>query len=97
MENQSASYYKLEALDSHWRAVPEFKNLTVRMIPEVSSIVAALKNKEIDMAQVPLEQLMDLKASGLGVETSSAGAGILMVGFGGMIIPADKRYDADPR
>jgi peptide/nickel transport system substrate-binding protein len=93
-DSQLGSYYKFEALDSHWRVVPEFKTLTVRLIPETSTLVAALKNKEIDLSQVPADQLADLNAAGVGVEVSPIGGNILNVSLGGMIIPADKRYDA---
>jgi ABC-type transport system substrate-binding protein len=93
-DSQSGSYFKFEALDSHWRVVPEFKYLTVRFIKETSTLVAALKTKEIDMAQVPADQLPSLKAAGVAVEASPVGGGILTVSFGGMVIPEDKRYDA---
>jgi len=45
----------------------------VRLVPETSTLVAALKNKEIDMASVPADQMMDLKAAGLAVELSAVG------------------------
>ena len=46
---------KFEAKDGHWRVVPEFKNVTLRLIPETSTLIAALKTKEVDLAQVPAE------------------------------------------
>ena len=55
--------------------------------------MAALKNKEIDLSQVPADQMSDLKAAGLAVEDSPVGGNLLILGLGGMIIPADKRYD----
>jgi peptide/nickel transport system substrate-binding protein len=76
--------------------VPEFKTLTLRLIPETSTLVAALKNKEIDAAPwVDAEQIADLKAAGVATEVSPVGGNILMVDWGGMVIPADKRYDAN--
>ena len=93
VDSQSGSYFKFEALDNHWRVVPEFKTLTVRLLPETSTLVAALKNKEIDLAQVPAEQLADLKAAGVAVEVSPLGGGMLVIRWGGFVIPADKRYD----
>jgi peptide/nickel transport system substrate-binding protein len=92
---QLGSYYKFEALDSHWRVVPEFKTLTIRLIPETSTQIAALKNKEIDVAiNLPAEQLPSLKAAGMAVEASTTGGYILTISMGGMIVPEDKRYDA---
>ena len=92
MESKLASYYKFEALDSHWRVVPEFKTLTVRLIPEISTTVAMLKNKEIDLAGVPADQLADLKTAGLGTEVYGGGIN-LIVQWGGITIPEDSRYD----
>jgi ABC-type transport system substrate-binding protein len=86
---------KFEAQDENWRLVPEFKYLTARLIPETSTVVAALKTKEIDLSQVPAAQLADLKAAGVAVEASSLGGNIIFAGLGGMIIAADKRYDAN--
>ena len=65
VEGVSGEYFKFEAVDSHWRIVPEFKNITLRNIPETSTAVAMLKTKEMDMAAIPAEQMADLKASGL--------------------------------
>jgi peptide/nickel transport system substrate-binding protein len=93
VDSQSGSYFKFEALDNHWRVVPEFKTITVRLLPETSTLIAALKNKEIDLAQVPVEQLVDLKAAGVTVEVSPLGGGMLVIRWGGLVIPVDKRYD----
>jgi peptide/nickel transport system substrate-binding protein len=96
VELQSGSYVKLEAKDSHWRVVPEFRTLTLRALPETSTLIAALKNKEIDLASVPAEQLADLKATGLATEVSPfGGGGIIGIAWGGIAIPEDDRYDPD--
>jgi ABC-type transport system substrate-binding protein len=74
--------------------VPEFKTMTVRLISEIATLSAALKNKEVDLSQITSQQVADLKASGVAVEVSPVGGQIMVTGFGGMIISADKRYDA---
>ena len=94
VDSQPGSYFKFEALDSHWRVVPEFKTLTTRLVIEASTLIAALKTKEIDMSMVPAAQLSDLKASGVTVEASSLGGTLLAVSLGGMVLPDDRRYDA---
>ena len=94
VESKSGSSFKFEALDRHWRVVPEFKILTLLLVPEVSTVVAMLKTKEIDLAAVPAEQLSDLKAGGLSTEVSSVGGCILGLVWGGICIPEDSRYDA---
>ena len=73
--------------------VPEFKYLTVRLITETSTLVAALKNKELDLSQVPVDQMADLKAAGVTVEVNPYGGSIVVARWGGMLIPADKRFD----
>jgi ABC-type transport system substrate-binding protein len=95
VEGQIGSYYKFEALDSNWRVVPEFKNVTVRCVPELSTTVAMLKNKEIDMARVTAEQLPDLKASGVATEISTVGGNTLCATWGGILIKEDNRYNPD--
>jgi ABC-type transport system substrate-binding protein len=93
IESNPGNYMKFEALDSHWRVVPEFKNVTLRLIPETSTLIAALKTGEVDLAQVPADQLSDLKTSGLAVEVNPVGGTVLVAGLGGMVIPEDTRYD----
>jgi peptide/nickel transport system substrate-binding protein len=94
VDSQPGLYFKFEAKESHWRLVPEFKTLTARLITETSTVVAALKNKEIDLSRVTAEQLVSLKAAGVAVEVSPLGGNILMVGLGGMVVADDTRYDA---
>ena len=38
VDTQLGNYYKFEAKESHWQVVPEFKNLTVRLITEITSL-----------------------------------------------------------
>jgi ABC-type transport system substrate-binding protein len=95
VESKSASYFKFEAVENHWRVVPEFKTLTIRMVPEISTTVAMLKTKEIDLAIIPAEQMADLKAAGVATEASSVGGGgLIIMAWGGLVIPEDDRYDA---
>jgi ABC-type transport system substrate-binding protein len=94
VDNQPGSYFKFEANESCWRLVPEFKIMTVRLLSETSTYIAALKTKEIDISQVPGDQLMDLKAAGVAVEVAPGG-NLIIIGLGGMIVPEDKRYNAE--
>ena len=94
IESKSGNYMKFEAVEDNWRVVPEFKNLTVRLIAETSTLVAALKTKEIDLAQIPVDQIADLENAGVTVEVSPWGGTTTSVCMGGMILPEDKRYDA---
>ncbi len=94
VDSRLGDYYKFEANDTNWRVVPEFKTITVRQMQEQSSIIAALKNHEIDLSEVAASQLADLKNAGLGVEVNPVGGSIVLMSLGGMIIPLDERYNA---
>jgi ABC-type transport system substrate-binding protein len=95
IEAQTGSYYKFEAKDSHWRVVPEFKTLIVRSVPEMSTVVAMLKTKELDLANITSEQMPNLKASGIAAEVNTVGGSMIDVAWGGICIPEDKRFNAE--
>ena len=40
----------LEAFDGHWRKTPSVKRIVLRVIPDESTRLAALKNGEVDIA-----------------------------------------------
>ncbi|MBI2957791.1 MAG: ABC transporter substrate-binding protein [Chloroflexi bacterium] len=54
-----------EAVSSHWRATPNFKNMTIFMIPEEFTRIAALKTGQMEIAESSLDSLAGLKAAGL--------------------------------
>ncbi|MBI2865106.1 MAG: ABC transporter substrate-binding protein, partial [Chloroflexi bacterium] len=59
---------ELEAVETHWRAVPKFKNLTLLSISEEATKVAMLKTGELDMAmELSPDSVAGLKAAGLRV------------------------------
>ncbi|MBI2865097.1 MAG: ABC transporter substrate-binding protein [Chloroflexi bacterium] len=59
----------LEAVESHWRAVPKFQKLTVLNVLENSTMVAMLKTGELDLAlNVSSDSVAGLKAAGLRVQ-----------------------------
>ncbi|MDO8672097.1 MAG: ABC transporter substrate-binding protein, partial [Dehalococcoidia bacterium] len=59
---QHGTRMELEAVESHWRAVPKFKNITLLNVPEESTRVAMLKTGELDMAAVSPDSVPGLKA-----------------------------------
>lgn len=84
-------YVKFEALDEHWRVVPEFKYFTVRLIPEETTRVAMLRTGEIDAAEIDATSIAELEASGIETRTWF-GSYTVFSAFGGMAIPAEERY-----
>ncbi|MDO8669972.1 MAG: ABC transporter substrate-binding protein [Dehalococcoidia bacterium] len=58
---------KLVAVDSHWRAVPKFKNLTILNVKEESTKIAMLKTGELDIAMISSDSVAALKSAGLRI------------------------------
>ena len=92
VERKSGDYMKFEAVDKHWRCVPEFKYLYLHTVPEESTRVAMLKTGKVDMIPVSTLQAVSMENEpGIKVVTVPEGYQISYV-FGGMIIPKDQRY-----
>ncbi|MFC1952428.1 ABC transporter substrate-binding protein [Chloroflexota bacterium] len=90
-ELSSGSYAKFEAFDEHWRLVPEFKEMTLQIVPEETTRVAMLRTGQIDTAMVNANQIAALRAEGFSVDPSGGGA-IIIISFGGMYIPGMDGY-----
>lgn len=72
---------KYEALDQHWRIVPEFKTLVLLKIPEESTRVALLKTREADVIEVAIENVPMLESVGMKTATlTTSTAGVLLYG-----------------
>ncbi|MBI2863475.1 MAG: ABC transporter substrate-binding protein [Chloroflexi bacterium] len=82
---EPGSRLELEAMESHWRAVPKFENLTLLNVPEEGTKVAMLKTGELDIANVAPDSAPSLKS-----------AGVRIIGFeGGAQYYAGPYYDLD--
>ncbi len=92
VDHAKGNYMKFEALDSHWRVVPEFKTLTMRIVPEESTRIAMLKTGEVDGTAVAGAKIPEIKAAGLEAGTAGYGGSIVSYIFGGMIVKEDTRY-----
>ncbi|MDO8670980.1 MAG: ABC transporter substrate-binding protein [Dehalococcoidia bacterium] len=65
---------ELEAMDTHWRAVPKFKNITLVNVLEEGTKVAMLKTGELDIAEISPDSAATLKAAGLRMQPFAGGA-----------------------
>ncbi|MBI2957686.1 MAG: ABC transporter substrate-binding protein [Chloroflexi bacterium] len=74
-----------EAMSSHWMQTPAFKKLTLLLIPEETTRVAALKSGELDVIDVGPEKALDMKA--LGYTTFATQWTTAMVEFHGTYPP----------
>ncbi|MDO8473433.1 MAG: ABC transporter substrate-binding protein [Dehalococcoidia bacterium] len=66
---------ELEAVEGHWRATPQFKNLTILSIPEESTKVAMLKTGELDMAAISPDSVSGLESAGFRIVSYWSGGG----------------------
>jgi peptide/nickel transport system substrate-binding protein len=91
VEKRSGDYFKYEAVEDHWRVVPEFKYLVIKLIPEESTRVAMLKTGEIDATIISDSPVVDLEEGGFGIDLWPYGANGLII-FGGLCRPECKLY-----
>jgi peptide/nickel transport system substrate-binding protein len=94
VEHKSGDYLKFEAVEDHWRVVPEFRYLIMRAVPSLSTRVAMLKTGEVDVSQISPDKIAELKKAGLNI-IQSPGGFLPYLNFGGMMDTADKRYRPD--
>jgi ABC-type transport system substrate-binding protein len=92
VEHKLGDYLKYEAVDKHWRIVPEFKTIYQHIVPEESTRWAMLKTGKIHLGQVtPMRIAEAKKIPKFSTKMSSGGYTIFAV-FGGNLTPADPRY-----
>jgi len=92
VEHKVGDYIKFEALDEHWRQVPYFKTLTMKLVPEQATAVAMLRTGEVDIAEISPLAIPELEAAKLRIITHP-GSYFLTVFFGGMMVPERPEYD----
>lgn len=92
VEHKKGQHMKFEALEKHWRIVPEFKHILLQIIPEESTRVAMLKTGETDIAFITMQSIEDLRKT-LGITIKPwANGNTIFAGFGGMAPAKDSRY-----
>lgn len=53
-----------EAVPNHWRITPAFQKLIIKLVPEESTRIAMLKRGEVDVIEISLDAVDEVKASG---------------------------------
>ncbi|MBM2825211.1 MAG: hypothetical protein HW402_875 [Dehalococcoidales bacterium] len=79
-----------QALDKHWRQVPDFRKLTMVKVPEENTRVALLKTGEADMIDIGVEAAVDLERAGF--RTYPVGGRGPMVNLHGAYQPEGAKY-----
>jgi peptide/nickel transport system substrate-binding protein len=93
VDRRTGDYIKYEAIEDHWRVVPEFKYLILQMVPEESTRVAMLKTGDIDATVISPNSLSDIAdESFITVDTWYYGCNSDIV-FGGMCRPGTPNYE----
>jgi peptide/nickel transport system substrate-binding protein len=85
-------YIKLEALDSHWRQVPFFKTVILKVVPEEAARIAMLRTGETDLAEMSLAFKEEVERAGLKVFTYPNGI-FCQIWLSGQVLPTRKFYD----
>lgn len=94
LEHRRGEYLTFEAKDDHWRVVPEFKYVTLRIVPEESTAISMLRSGEVDAIQISPENIPVLERAGFDIRVWPAAYNVFMV-FGGLSYPEDERYRDD--
>ena len=92
VRHRPGDYIRFEAVNSHWRQVPSFKTLTLKVIPEESSRIAALRAGEIDITAISIAMKKEVEAAGFKI-IRNPDAACYGVSFAGNILPTHKTYD----
>jgi|SaaInl8_200m_RNA_FD_contig_121_75030_length_4038_multi_3_in_0_out_0_3 peptide/nickel transport system substrate-binding protein len=88
------SALEMEAVDDHWRVVPEFEKLIIREVLELTTRVAMMQTGEADIADVSPEQAAFLEGKGFTVVTVP-GSKFYSASLLGQWLPDVETYDPD--
>jgi peptide/nickel transport system substrate-binding protein len=69
VEGRQGDYHRFEAVPSHWRKTPAFKEMIVRRIPDPATRLSGLRAGEIDIGQVFGDYLEQAKKAGLRIHS----------------------------
>jgi dipeptide transport system substrate-binding protein len=91
-EFKEGQYILFEALDRHWRKVPDFKELQIFYVPEAVTRVAQLVAEEVHIAEIDRSLKSQIFGRGLKVEPATLAGITVGILFGGNHLP-DKRVE----
>jgi len=91
-EFKEGQYILFEALDKHWRKVPDFKELQIFYVPEASTRLAMLLAGEAHISEVDRSLKPEILKRGMKVEAATLPGLSTQIIFGGNHLP-DKRVE----
>jgi peptide/nickel transport system substrate-binding protein len=86
-EFKEGQYILFEALDNHWRKVPEFKELQIFYVPEAATRLAQLLAKEVAISEVDRALRSKVTEAGMKVESATLPGLSAHIFFGGTQLP----------
>jgi ABC-type transport system substrate-binding protein len=93
VEHKGGESLKFEAVEKHWRLVPEYKYVIYQLAPEESTRVAMLKTKELDVVLIDTPRVLNDLDREPGFKTALQPGGYKPTfWFGGMLLPEDKKF-----
>ncbi|MBI4218947.1 MAG: ABC transporter substrate-binding protein [Chloroflexi bacterium] len=95
VDQKIGDHLRLEALDSHWRLVPHFKSILIRVVPETRMALAMIQKGEADLTPLPLNMLKEAKAANVRM-LRMPDSGQVAVHLGGMYLPEIAKTKYDP-
>lgn len=93
VEHKPGEYIKFQALDTHWRKVSTYKNVTLYKVPDPNTAQAQLQTGKVDIAGLSPRQLAEIKNNKDIRVDRVQNSGELFVIFGGMVQPTRPAYD----
>ncbi len=92
VSRKKGEYIRYEALDRHWRKVPHYKDLELRLVPEDFSRLAMLRRRDVDIAGLPLAFKSEAEKAGLKTWSIKQMMNV-SVAFWGIFTPDRPGYD----
>ena len=96
IERRVGEYIHVERVEDHWRRVPEFKEMMIRMVKEPATRVAMMVAEEAHMADLPKDlQDVAIAAGHRRVSASTAGTAWFYFMGGLYFVHPDDRLDLE--
>jgi peptide/nickel transport system substrate-binding protein len=92
VETAPGDHIKFEANEGYWDKVPEFKYLTLKLVPDPSSRVFMVQTGQANMALISPDKIAEVQAAGLKVVQIPERRPCI-VQFGGQHLAGAKIYD----
>ena len=67
VKHETGNYVEFAAVKDHWRYKPAFDRLRLQLVPESSTRVAMLKTGQVDIADISLDDVKELRGAGFKI------------------------------